>query len=71
MLDVNSATNPAGAVSGDTRVICGAGWDFPPRGARSAFCLGCDPDFRGGSLGFRVARAMFVCGGQYSATKVR
>jgi len=56
-LDANSATNPEGAVSGDTRVIRGGGWDFPPEGARSAFRLGCDPDFRGCSLGFRVARA--------------
>ncbi len=58
-----SVTDPAGAASGDLRVLRGGGWNDGARYCRSAFRLGnfpadrywLDPGDRGGDIGFRLA----------------
>ncbi len=50
-----SVTDPAGAASGDDRVLRGGSWNNLARICRSAYRNGGDPGDRGGSNGFRLA----------------
>jgi formylglycine-generating enzyme required for sulfatase activity len=50
--------NPTGASSGAMRVVRGGSWGNVENNLRSANRYGRAPDFRGGSLGFRLARSL-------------
>jgi formylglycine-generating enzyme required for sulfatase activity len=49
--------DPRGPSSGSRRVLRGGGWVDRPWDCRSSFRAGLSPEFRGDSLGFRVARS--------------
>jgi len=51
-------TDPVGPDSGSNRVYRGGSWGFDARCARAAFRNGCGPGYRGGYLGFRLARSL-------------
>jgi len=50
--------DPAGAVSGASRVWRGGGWNGLPRACRSAYRVGYGPNNRDCFVGFRVARTL-------------
>ena len=52
-----SVTDPAGAASGDRRVLRGGGWNFNARDCRSAHRIWNFPGLRFRNLGFRLARS--------------
>ena len=52
------ATDPKGPSSGSYRVVRGGSWLLGARYCRSALRDGYDPGYRGGSLGFRLARSL-------------
>ncbi|MCB1813027.1 MAG: SUMF1/EgtB/PvdO family nonheme iron enzyme, partial [Candidatus Competibacteraceae bacterium] len=52
----SAQSNPSGPTSGSNRVLRGGSWNCVADYCRSAFRSHYGPGFRGGSLGFRVAR---------------
>ncbi|HJT77190.1 MAG TPA: bifunctional serine/threonine-protein kinase/formylglycine-generating enzyme family protein, partial [Gemmataceae bacterium] len=52
------ATDPTGPAKGSNRVIRGGCWYYSAKGCRAAFRCGSGPAFRGGYLGFRLARSL-------------
>lgn len=50
------STDPSGPTSGEARGRRGGGWGYPPPSLRSASRGARPPDFRTGSIGFRLAR---------------
>ena len=53
---VGNATDPAGPSSGSYRVLRGGNWNSGSNYCRSSDRFVLDPDYRGGNVGFRVAR---------------
>jgi formylglycine-generating enzyme required for sulfatase activity len=53
---IAAQTNPAGAVSGTSRVLRGGSWYNPAGGVRSAYRSNGDPHDRGDNIGFRLVR---------------
>ncbi len=54
---LSGGTVPENTTGASNRVFRGGSWDYGPAGCRSAFRDGFAPEFRGGSLGFRLARS--------------
>jgi serine/threonine protein kinase/formylglycine-generating enzyme required for sulfatase activity len=52
------ATDPVGPPSGHNRALRGGGWDRGPWHCRSAYRHSPTPDYRGGYMGFRLARTL-------------
>jgi len=50
----SAAADPAGPVSGSSRVVRGGSWDFEPYRCRSGYRSSYDPDNRSDRIGFRV-----------------
>ena len=48
--------NPAGASSGQGRVMRGGGWDSKEKMIRAAMRGAADPNFKRPNIGFRVAK---------------
>ncbi len=51
--EASPAKNPTGAATGQTRVVRGGAWDFPPQGLRAAQRQGANPLTRAYNVGFR------------------
>jgi formylglycine-generating enzyme required for sulfatase activity len=50
-----AVTNPTGPATGTSRVLRGGGWGGYARNCRSAYRFDYSPDYRGNSIGFRMA----------------
>ena len=56
-LKAESLTDPLGSIIGSDRVLRGGSWSDPPQLCRSANRSWLEPEYRNGSLGFRVLRS--------------
>ena len=60
---VQTRTDPAGPAQGRQKVVRGGSWHRTATSWRSSFGKPCPPDYRGISIGFRIAMTVDSAGG--------